>query len=310
MAFLRAFGSYLPSRVVSNAELAAVLGCDPDWILSASGISERRYAAENETVVDLAYQAATDCLTRSGVDAGDVGLLIVSSGSAERRFPGPAAETAARLGLNATPAIDLPMASAGSIFGLALASQLSPVHGQVLVIAAEKMSAVISRPPLDRNTAILFGDGAGACLVHPAEGRAEILDFCLHTDGAFANALKLEFEQPIHMEGRTVIMQATRKLPSVIREVLELRQQSAESVDTFLVHQANQNLIVRVAQTLGVEPAKFYSNIGRYGNTSSASMLIAAAEWSAGAGFRPGQPVAFAGFGAGFHWGALLTVGV
>src|SRR5580698_833400 len=130
MAFLRAFGSYLPSRVAGNAELAALLGCDPDWILSASGISERRYAAENETVVDLAYQAATDCLTRSGVGPGDVGLLIVSSGSAERRFPGPAAETAARLGLNGTPAIDLPMASAGSIFGLALAAQLSLIHGQ------------------------------------------------------------------------------------------------------------------------------------------------------------------------------------
>src|SRR5277367_6354113 len=158
MAFLRAFGSYLPSRVAGNAELAALLGCDPDWILKSSGISERRYAAENETVVDLAHHAASDCLTRAGTDASQIGMLIVSSGSAERRFPGPAAETAARLGLNGIPAIDLPMASAGSVFGLALASQLSPVYGQIMVVAAEKMSAVISKPPLDRNTAILFGD--------------------------------------------------------------------------------------------------------------------------------------------------------
>src|SRR5580698_3982139 len=226
MAFIRAFGSYLPSRVACNAELAAQLGCDPDWILSVSGISERRYAAEDETVVDLGTHAASDCLTRSGVEPGQIGLLIVSSGSAERRFPGPAAETAARLGLGGIPAIDLPLASAGSVFGLALAAQLSPVHGPILVIAAEKMSAVISRPPLDRNTAILFGDGAGACLVHPTDGPAEILDACLHSDGAFAQNLRLEFEQPLHMDGRTVIVQASRKLPAVIREVLERRSQA------------------------------------------------------------------------------------
>ncbi|MGD1094565.1 MAG: beta-ketoacyl-ACP synthase 3 [Bryobacteraceae bacterium] len=309
MAFLRAFGSYLPSRVAGNAELAALLGCDPDWILSVSGISERRYAAEDETVVDLAHRAGSDCLNRAGVEPGQIGLLIVSSGSAERRFPGPAAETAFRLGLNGIPAIDLPVASAGSVFALALAAQLSPVHGQILVIAAEKMSAVISRPPLDRNTAILFGDGAGACLVHPTDGPAEILDACLHTDGAFAQNLRLEFEQPIHMDGRTVILQASRKMPAVIREVLERKNQAAAGVDTYLMHQANQNLIVRVAEALGVDPPRFYSNIARYGNTSSASMLIAAAEWSAESGFRPSQPVVFAGFGAGFHWGALLAAG-
>ena len=278
MAFLRAFGSYLPSRVASNGELAALLGCDPDWILNVSGISERRYAAEDETVVDLAHRAASDCLTRGGVEPGQIGLLIVSSGSAERRFPGPAAETAARLGVNGIPAIDLPMASAGSVFGLAMAAQLSPVHGQILLIAAEKMSAVLSRTPLDRNTAILFGDGAGACLVHPTDGHAEILDACLHSDGTFAQNLRLEFEQPLHMDGRTVIVQASRKLPAVIREVLERNHQAASGVDTYLMHQANQNLIVRVAQALDVDPPKFYSNIARYGNTSSASMLIAAAE--------------------------------
>jgi 3-oxoacyl-[acyl-carrier-protein] synthase-3 len=295
--------------VVGNAELSARLGCEPDWILDVSGISERRYAAESETVIDLAVHAATDCLKRAGADPGQIGLLILASGSAERRFPGPAAETASRLGLAGVPAIDLPLASAGALFGMALASHLAGAYGQALVIAAEKMSTVISGRSLDRNTAILFGDGAGACLVHPTGGQAEIVETCLHSDGGFAEDLRLEFEQPLHMNGRVVIMQASRKLPAVIREVLERSQRNAEAVHVFLLHQANQNLITRVAQALNAAPEKFYSNIARYGNTSSASMLIAAAEWSVESGFRRSEAVVFAAFGAGFHWGALLAVG-
>jgi 3-oxoacyl-[acyl-carrier-protein] synthase-3 len=309
MAFLRAFGCYVPSRVVANAELAPILGCEADWIETMSGIAERRYAEESETVVDMAQRAATDCLARAGVDISRIGMVIVSSGSAERRFPGPAAETAARLGLAGVPAIDLPMASAGSLFGLAMGANLSGSCGQVLVIAAEKMSAVISREPRDKNTAILFGDGAGACLIDAVEGQAEMVHSCVHSDGTFAGNLRLEFDQPIHMDGRTVIMQASRKVPAVIRELLERTHHAAAEVRTFLMHQANQNLIVRIAQSLEVAPEMFYSNIARYGNTSSASMLIAAAEWTATTGFRRSEPVVFAAFGAGFHWGALLAVG-
>jgi 3-oxoacyl-[acyl-carrier-protein] synthase-3 len=309
MAFLRAFGKYLPSRIVSNSELADLLGCDPEWIFNASGIRERRYAAQTESVVDLAAAAGADCLTRAGVTPEAIGLLIVSSGSAERRFPGPAAETALRLGFAGTPAIDLPLASAGSLFGLAMASRLADAHGSVLVIAAEKMSSVISRPPLDRNTAILFGDGAGACLIDPSQGKAGIIEAALHSDGSFAQDLRLEFDEPLYMNGRSVIMQASRKFPAVIREALDRAKVAPESVDAFLAHQANQNLIVRVAQTLGVPPEKFFSNIGRYGNTSSASMLIAAAEWDEQSGFRTGHPVVLAAFGAGFHWGALVAMG-
>lgn len=313
MAFLRGFGCYLPSRVVDNVELAALLGCEPDWILNATGIAERRYAAASETVASLAACAAADCMARAGVDLGHIGLLILASGSAERRFPGPAAETAAKLGLAGIPAIDLPMASAGSLFGLALAARLSAAYGQVLVIAAEKMSAVISSPPFDRNTAILFGDGAGACLIDPSfdpnRGQAEIVDSCLHSDGGFAPDLRLEFGQPLHMDGRVVILQASRKLPGAIRELLDRSRRPPSEVAAFLLHQANQNLTVRVAQSLGVAPERFYSNIAHYGNTSSASLLIAAAEWSAASGFRPSEAVVFAGFGAGFHWGALLAVG-
>jgi len=311
MAFLRAFGSYVPARAVDNAELAARLGCEATWISSVSGIEQRRYAGESETLVDLAVNAATNCLSRAKMAPDEIGLLLVSSGSSERRFPGPAAETAAKLGVAGIPAMDIPMASAGSLFGMAMAARLAPHHGPVLLVAAEKMSSIITREPLDRNTAILFGDGAGACLIDPQHGLAEIRHSILHSDGSFAQDLRLEFGEPLHMDGRVVIMQASRKLPAVIRELLDGQKESTASVGVFIMHQANQNLIDRVAKALDVAPEKFYSNIARYGNTSSASMLIAAAEWNAEAGgFRKGEPVVFAGFGAGFHWGALLAVGM
>jgi 3-oxoacyl-[acyl-carrier-protein] synthase-3 len=309
MAFLRAFGSYLPSRVVANAELAGILGCEADWIFNMSGIAERRYADESESVVDLAVLAGTDCLARAQAVPPDIGLIIVSSGSAERRFPGPAAETAARLGMAGKPAIDLPVASAGSLFGMAVGSELSRAFGRVLLIAAEKMSTIMSRPPQDRNTAMLFGDGGGACLIDPSEGTARIVDSCLHSDGAFADKLRLEFDQPLHMDGMVVILQASRKVPAVIRELLDRHRKTSASIGTFLMHQANQNLIARIAKGIDVAPERFYSNIERYGNTSSASLLIAAAEWSAQVGFRKLEPVVFAGFGAGFHWGAVLAEG-
>lgn len=309
MAFIRAFGSYLPSRVVPNEEIGAMVGSSAEWILNVSGIEERRFAAGDETVAEMGTLAAGDCLRAAGVKAGDVGLLLVSSGSAERQFPGPAVSVAHRLGLDGVPALDLPLASAGALFGMALASQLAAAHGNVLVVAAEKMSSIALRQPMSPSTAVLFGDGAGACLIAREGGAARIADAALYTDGSFAEDLKVEFGRPIEMNGRTVILQASRKIPRAIAALLERNGRAPAEVDCFLMHQANQNLIVRIAEALGVKSAKFYSNIRRYGNTSSASMLIAAAEWMRQGGFRSGFPVVFATFGAGFHWGGLLAVG-
>lgn len=307
MAAIRGFGAYLPSRVVTNAELATRLDCEPGWILDVSGIEERRYGDAEESVASMGVAAAKHCLEHAGVKASDVGMILVSSGSSERRFPGPASAIAHALSLDGVPAIDLPIASAGSLFGMALAAPLSLIHGNVLVVASEKMSAIVSRQPLERGVAPLFGDGAGACLIGPEDGPVKIIDSVLHSDGAFADDLRLSFDAPLEMNGRSVILQASRKIPSATAELLERNQKSAASVSVFLMHQANQNLMDRVARALGVDAARFYSNIRRYGNTSSASMLIAAAEWWHDPGPRPGDLICFAVFGAGFHWGALLA---
>ncbi len=314
MPFIQAFGSYLPTRVVGNDEIGAMVGNTAEWIRNVSGIEERRFAAEAESVADMGVAAAKDCLAVAGVDAAALGMLIVSSGSSERRFPGPAVAIAKGLGLDSVPAIDLPLASSGSLFGMAMAAELARTKGPILVVAAEKMSKVMMQEPRNSATFVLFGDGAGACLISPDlispnHGAARIVDSALFSDGAFSEDLKLEFGQPLEMNGRTVILQASRKIPRAIATLLERNNLAAASVDCFLMHQANQNLIVRIAEALGVDAAKFYSNIRRYGNTSSASMLIAAAEWARQGGFRAGAPVVFATFGAGFHWGGLLAIG-
>jgi 3-oxoacyl-[acyl-carrier-protein] synthase-3 len=307
MSGIRAFGAYLPGQVVTNAELAPRLECTPEWIRAVSGIEERRYAAADESVTSMAVAAARQCLELAGVTVDQVGLFLVSSGSADRRFPGPASAIAQQLGATGTPAIDLPIASAGGLFGMALAAQLAESYGRILVIAAEKMSAVVSRKPLDRTVVPLFGDGAGACLIEKSPGPARIIDATLHSDGAFAEDLRLDFDATLAMNGRSVILQASRKIPAAIIELLDKHGQSARAVKVFLMHQANQNLMDRVARALAVEPEKFYSNIGRYGNTSSASMLIAAAEWWSSPGPHAGDLICFAAFGAGYHWGALLV---
>ena len=310
MAFLRAFGKYLPSRVVDNRELGAALGVTPEWIESASGIRERRYAGEGESVADMAVSAARDCLRRAGVEGSQLAMIVVASGSAERHFPGPAVSIAGRLGIPGTPAIDLPMPSSGALFGIALAARFPAGEGPVLVVAAERMSRIVRREPVDKNTAILFGDGAGACLVDPGRGAAEIRDCLLHSDGAYSEDLRLECGGALEMNGPSVLLQAARKLPRAIADLLDRNRVPASEIGALLLHQANQNLLDRVARALQIAPDRVFSNIRGYGNTSSASLLIAAAEWQEAAGFSPRVPVVLAAFGAGFHWGALLAFGV
>jgi 3-oxoacyl-[acyl-carrier-protein] synthase-3 len=308
MAFLRAFGSYLPPRRVTNEELAPLVGADPAWILQASGIQERRYAADEDTVASLGLLAAQDCLKKAGASAQELGMILVASGSSERFCPGPAVEVAAGLGLTATPALDIPVASCGSLIGLSLAAQLAAKVGPVLVVGAEIMSRRVDRTPEGKDTAILFGDGAGACLVDPHSGFARIADWTLSTDGTAAGILKIERER-IVMDGKSVILQAYRKMPRAISELLGRNSVTSADVGVYLLHQANLNLIERVATGLKVPFDRFFVNIAHHGNTSSASMLIAANEWRAAHPKPVSAPIVFSAFGAGIQWGALLAVG-
>jgi 3-oxoacyl-[acyl-carrier-protein] synthase-3 len=306
MAFLRAFGCYVPPDVAGNDALAERTGRDAATIEKSTGIRERRYAAEGVSVLDLGLAAAHACLSRAKLDPSEIGLILFSCGSTERSFPGPASTLAARLGLSNVPALDLPIASAGSLVGIALAADLAQRYGNVLVVAAEIMSRRIS--DADPDTAILFGDGAGACLVSRDSGFARIVDSAIHTDGNYAESLRLAHNGTIEMKGLEVIMQASRKIPRAIADLLAKHGRLPEDVGVFVMHQANLNLIRKVAAVLKVPEERFFVNIERYGNTSSASLLIAAAEWHASTAVE--GPIVLAAFGAGFSWGAVLAVPV
>jgi len=305
MTYLRSFGCCLPPERVGNEALAARTGRDAAQIEKTTGIRERRYAGQDVVVVDLGLEAAKNCLRNADITAQDIGLVLFSSGSPERVFPGPAATLVARLGLQTTPAIDLPIASAGSLFGIALAADLAERYGNVLVVASEIMSRRIS--DADADTAILFGDGAGACLVSRDSGFARITDFALYTDGKSAEALCLPYGGALQMNGLDVIMHASRKLPRAIGDLLAKHEILPTDVGIYLMHQANANLLLKVAATLKVPKERFFSNIERYGNTSSASLLIAAAEWWSSHAIPITAPIVMGAFGAGFHWGALLA---
>jgi len=307
MAYLRAFGSWLPPRRVSNREIAPQVDATPEWILEVSGIEERRYAADQDTIAGIGLLAAQDCLEKACANAAELGMILVASGSSDRFCPGPASQIAASLGLASTPALDIPVASAGSLIGLVLAAQLAPTVGRVLVVGAEIMSRRVALNPEGKNTAILFGDGAGAALVDAETGFARIADSCLFTDGTAADILFVQ-DGRFHMDGPAVIMHASRKMPRVINELLTRNGIAPGEVEAFLLHQANLNLITRVAAAVKAPRERFFTNIARYGNTSSASLLIAAAEWHSAQTTALAGPLVFSAFGAGLNWGAMLAL--
>jgi 3-oxoacyl-[acyl-carrier-protein] synthase-3 len=303
MASILGFGAHLPERVVTHEELAAQLGVEPDWILQACGIRERRYAAADETVVDLAEKAARACLARTGFEVASLGGILVGTGTPHRQFPGVSASLQQRLcapGL----ALDIHLASSGGFLALCTAAELCRHCGPILVVAAEKMSEVVQRH-LAKETAILFGDGAGACLVSPGEGLLEIQDWLAASDGTFADDLCLEPGGPLVMHGRQVIMQANRKLTGTVKELLTRTGTSAQDIDLFLFHQANLNLLKQVAKGLGIPEDKVFANLETRGNTSAASLFIAASEAQDQGRFQARESGILAAFGAGFSFGAL-----
>jgi 3-oxoacyl-[acyl-carrier-protein] synthase III len=309
MSFLRATGAYLPERVLSSEEIAPRLGVPPNWISNVSGIRERRIASDGESIVSMGVAAARNAIARAGLAMSQVGALLVSSGTFNRSFPGPAVEVARELGLTSAFALDVPVASAGSIFAFSLADTLAERFRNVVVVATEKMSPIALREPLNRSIAGLFGDGAGACVISSESGFARILGSILHSNGTCADDLTLGFDGVMTMSGRSVIVNSTEKVPACVRELLKSINVAVQDVKAFVMHQANRHLMDRVAESLNVAPETFFSNIDRYGNTSSASMLIALHEWLESGAMNSDTTFVLAGFGAGYHWGAAALRG-
>jgi len=306
MISILGFGHYLPEGKITNEMLEAEFGLAAGWIVSMSGIEERRVAAPDETVEVLAHRAALNCLERAGLQAADLGGIIVGSGTPSRQFPGVSAGLQRRLGVQDIPAFDIHLASVGGLFAFAAAVDLCPRYGPILAVGAERMTEIMAREPRAKETAILFGDGAGACVVLPGEGALEVVDIRVQSDATFADALHMEFGGTLQMEGRTVVLQANRKLQAAVSDLVEKNGLAVADVDLFLFHQANLNLLRQVGRALQIPEDKVFVNLDRYGNTSAASLLIAASEAQDEGRIRSGAAVVMAAFGAGMSWGAAL----
>ena len=304
-AAIAGVGLAVPERVVRNDEVAARLGVAERWIVTRTGVRERRIAGDEERLADLAAAAGRRALARAGIDAGDLDLVLVATMTADELTPNAAPLVALELGAGTAGALDVGSACTGFVSGLALAcGQVESGRADhVLLIGADLMSRVTDRA--DRGTAPLFADGAGAAVIGPAAGRGRIGPIALGADGTGAAAIRATHaERLVRMQGHDTFREAVRRLAESTLEALARAGARLEDVDLFVYHQANARILAAVAERLGLARDRVIDCIDRYGNTSSATIPIALADAEAAGRLRPGATVLLAAFGAGFTWAA------
>lgn len=306
---ITALGSYAPQKVVTNDELSHLVETSDEWIRSHTGIGERHIATEEEFCSDLAYKAILDLLTSSGKQASDIDGIVVATATPDfPGFPSTACLLAERLGTKG-PALDVAAGCTGFIYALEIARGmiLSGTMKNALVIGAEKLSSVVNWN--DRNTCVLFGDGAGCALVEQTEAESGIIDTILRAEGAGSGSLTITKEDhTITMEGRAVYAFAVRTIGQTILDLVARNNLKVEDIDWIVPHQANQRIISACAKRHGMDESRFYMNIERYANTSAASIPLALREMQEKGLLKDGQKIILVGFGAGLTYGgSLLT---
>ncbi len=313
-------GTHVPERVVTNDDLAKLVDTSDEWIVDRTGIRERRFAAEDEALSDVALPAARAALEQAGVRASELDLIIVATVTPDMQFPSTAAILADVLGSSEAAAYDLAAGCTGFMYGIAQAYGMveSGLSRRALVIGADVLSKLMNFS--DRSTCVLFGDGAGAAVVERAADEG-FLGFELGADGAGGKDLNLPAggsRMPttaetvasgahyVHMNGREVFKFATRVLVSSAQDVLEQCDLSVEDVDVYVPHQANVRIIDHAVAKLGIPKEKVIVNVDRYGNTSSASIPLALAEAVSSGRLKQGDMVLMTGMGAGLTWGSAV----
>jgi 3-oxoacyl-[acyl-carrier-protein] synthase-3 len=294
---IRGTGSALPRQVVTNDDLAGIVDTSDEWIVSRTGIQSRRIAID-ETTRSLALAAARRALEASEIDRARITLVICATMTADQITPSLACCLQRDLGLREQLlAFDINAACSGFIYALISAQRLLDPGGVALVVGSETLSRVTNFT--DRSTCVLFGDGAGAIVVEPAQ-----LPFFWSTT-ASGNEETLSIREHIRMDGQAVFRFATRALSDRIQEVVKKAGCKLAEIDRFICHQANKRIIARAAQQLNVSMERFYLNLASYGNTSAASIPLALDEAVAGNCLMRGQRVVLAGFGGGLTSGAI-----
>lgn len=296
-------GRALPEKVVTNADLEKMVDTSDEWIRTRTGIEERRIADDNCDTSDLAYAAAVEAIENANLTAEDIDLIIVATVTPDSPFPSVACMIQERLGAKRAGAMDLGAACAGFMYGMVTAKQFieSGTYKHVLVVGVEKLSKITDWN--DRNTAVLFGDGAGAVVMgEVSEGRG-ILSFELGADGT--GAKHLYQDEYIIMNGREVFKFAVRQMAESCVNVIEKAGLQKEDVDFLIPHQANIRIMEASRQRLDLPEEKMSKTIKKYGNTSSSSIPIALSEEVEAGKIKDDDVVVMVGFGGGLTWGAI-----
>ncbi len=317
-------GLYVPERVVRNAEFTQWMDTSDEWIRTRSGIAERHWARDDQATSDLAVEATKVALERAGMQAQDLDCIVFATLSPDYFFPGAGVYLQRKLGISDIPCIDIRNQCTGFIYGLSVADAWvrTGQYKRVLLVGAEIQSAGLDFTTRGRDTAVLFGDGAGVAILGPTEeaGRG-VLSTHIFADGSNAELLwsnlggsvnrpritAEHLEQGLHwpkMVGREVFKHASTRMPASVMEALKVNGLKLEDIKVLIPHQANQRITEMVQKQLGLRDDQVYSNIERYGNTTAASIPIALHELVAAGRIQKGDLVMLTAFGSGFTWGS------
>jgi len=314
-------GSYVPARVLTNADLEKTVDTSDEWITSRTGIKERRLAASDEFTSDLATQAARKAMQMAGVTAEQIDLIIIATITPDMPFPSTACLVQQKIGARRAAAFDVEAACSGFIFGLEIAQQfiMSRTYDTVLVVGAEKLSSIVDWE--DRNTCVLFGDGAGAAILQNRPNSHGLLTAVMGSDGTKADLLFMpgggsrcpataqSVNSRMHylrMEGKETFKNAVQAMQTAAEEAMRRCEIDITKIKCVVPHQANRRIIDAVGERLGARPDQLFINVDRYGNTSAASVAIALDEAISSGRVQRGDLILLVVFGAGLTWGAAV----
>lgn len=314
-------GSYVPERVLTNADLEKMVETSNDWIVGRTGIRERRIAADDEFTSDMAAKASQLAIQDAGVSAEDIDLIIVATITPDMVFPSTACLVQQKIGARRAAAFDLEAACSGFVYGLHVGMQFirTGAYNTILVVGAEKLSTITDWK--DRNTCVLFGDGAGAAILQHKPGGHEILTVSIGADGGKANLIELPAGGSkcpasaetlagrlhyLRMDGRETFKNAINAMCLAAKEAMYRSGIEASQVACMIPHQANQRIVDAVSEKLDAKPEQVFMNLQKYGNTSAASVAIAMDEALRCGRIKDGDYVLLVAFGSGLSWGAAV----
>lgn len=320
-AKITALGTYVPPRVLTNRDLEKIVETSDEWILTRTGIRERHIVDEGIATSDLAAEAARRALAQRGIDPSEIEAIVVATVTPDMLFPSTACLVQNKLGVKGCWGFDLSAACSAFVYALQTGAQFiaTGAHKKVLVIGADVMTSILDYT--DRATCILFGDGAGAVILEPADDGVGIIDFVHEIDGSGACSLympgggslhpathetvdkKMHF---VHQDGGAVFKYAVRKMGEVCEKLLARNGFTADDIDCFIPHQANQRIIQATAERVGLKPDRVIINIDRYGNTTAGTIPLAMQTAREEGRLKQGDLVLLASVGAGFTVGATL----